>query len=277
MPCATPGFHTAQVVDAGPEAEPPWLVTAFIPGPSLRQVVAERGPLDADAVRALAAGLAEGLAAIHACGLVHRDLKPGNVIVAPDGPRIIDFGIARASDATALTSTGAVVGTCSFMSPEQVRADATDPASDVFALGCVLAYAAFGRGPFDAPTIPAIVHRIVGAPPDVAGLADPHLRDLVLRCLEKDPAGRPSVQEVLTGLAAGPPSRPSCGGPRTRPPPSGTSRRRRSACPPDWSCPVRRPRSSTWPSRPMAGGCGGRGSPRSCAGTCRPPGSPSAR
>ncbi|TDD62933.1 hypothetical protein E1293_43665 [Actinomadura darangshiensis] len=203
------GFHTAQVVDADPEAASPWMVTAFVPGPSLRQVVQRQGPLAPPAVRELGKGLAEGLTAIHACGLVHRDLKPGNVIMAPDGPRIIDFGIARAADATALTSTGAVVGTFSFMSPEQVRADATGPPSDVFALGCVLAYAALGRGPFDAPTIPAIVHKIVGAPPDVGGLTDPPLRDLVVRCLEKDPGRRPSVQEVLTGLSAEPPRGPS--------------------------------------------------------------------
>ncbi|MGW2311641.1 WD40 repeat domain-containing serine/threonine protein kinase [Actinomadura luteofluorescens] len=199
------GFHTAQVVDADPEAASPWMVTAFVPGPSLRQVVLRQGPLAPPELRALGRGLAEGLAAIHACGLVHRDLKPGNVIMAPDGPRIIDFGIARASDATALTSTGSVVGTFSFMSPEQVRADATGPASDVFALGCVLAYAALGRGPFDAPTIPAIVHKIVGAPPDLDGLTDPQLLELVVRCLEKDPAGRPSVQEVMTGLSSAPP------------------------------------------------------------------------
>ncbi|GAA4325993.1 hypothetical protein GCM10023178_38480 [Actinomadura luteofluorescens] len=111
------GFHTAQVVDADSEADAPWLVTAFIPGPSLREVVAERGPLDPDDVRALAAGLAEGLAAIHACGLVHRDLKPGNVIMAADGPRIIDFGIALATDATVLTSHNVVVGTYAYMSP----------------------------------------------------------------------------------------------------------------------------------------------------------------
>ncbi|WP_433173401.1 WD40 repeat domain-containing serine/threonine protein kinase [Actinoallomurus sp. CA-150999] len=202
------GFHTAQVVDADPDAASPWMVTAFVPGPSLRQVVLRQGPLAPHAVRGLGTGLAEGLAAIHACGLVHRDLKPGNVIMAPDGPRIIDFGIARAADATALTSAGVVVGTFSFMSPEQVRADATGPASDVFSLGCVLAYAALGRGPFDATTIPAIVRKIVGAPPDLAGLtADPHLRDLIVRCLDKDAARRPDVQAVLAGLAAEPPRR----------------------------------------------------------------------
>ncbi|WP_067481954.1 WD40 repeat domain-containing serine/threonine protein kinase [Actinomadura hibisca] len=199
------GFHTAQVVDADPNAASPWMVTAFVPGPSLRQVVLRQGPLAPRAVRELGAGLAEGLAAIHACGLVHRDLKPGNVIMAPDGPRIIDFGIARATDATALTSTGAVVGTFSFMSPEQVRADVTGPASDVFSFGCVLAYAALGRGPFDAPTIPAIVHRIVGAPPDLDGLAaDPHLRDLIAACLAKNPAQRPNLPDVLTALTTTP-------------------------------------------------------------------------
>ncbi|POM26193.1 Serine/threonine-protein kinase AfsK [Actinomadura rubteroloni] len=201
------GFHTAQVVDADPAAASPWLVTAYIPGPSLRQVVLRQGPMAPGAVRRLGAGLAEGLAAIHACGLVHRDLKPGNVIMGPDGPRIIDFGIARAADATALTSTGAVVGTFSFMSPEQVRADVTGPASDVFSLGCVLAYAALGHGPFDAPTIPAIVRRIVSAPPDLGGLTDPGLRDVIGRCLEKDPRRRPSVPDVLTGLTTGVPRR----------------------------------------------------------------------
>ncbi|WP_433334551.1 WD40 repeat domain-containing serine/threonine protein kinase [Spirillospora sp. CA-294931] len=193
------GFHTAQVVDADPEAASPWMVTAFVPGPSLRKVVLTQGPLTPQAVRELGAGLAEGLAAIHACGLVHRDLKPGNIIMSPDGPRIIDFGIARATDATALTSTGAVVGTFSFMSPEQVRADVTGPPSDVFSLGCVLAYAALGRGPFDAPTIPAIVHRIVDGPPDLTGLTDPGLHTLIAACLEKNPAQRPSVQDVLAG------------------------------------------------------------------------------
>ncbi|MFI6504466.1 WD40 repeat domain-containing serine/threonine protein kinase [Nonomuraea typhae] len=197
------GFHTAQVVDAAPEAEAPWMVTAFIPGSSLREVVLRDGPLAPQATRALGAGLAEGLAAIHACGLVHRDLKPGNVIMAADGPRIIDFGIASSVEGTALTSAGAVVGTFSFMSPEQVRADSTGPASDVFSFGCVLVYAATGRGPFDAPTIPAIVHRIVNGPPTLDGLTG-DLRDLVERCLAKDPRQRPPVHEVLALLTAAP-------------------------------------------------------------------------
>jgi serine/threonine protein kinase len=143
------GFHTAVVVDADPQADPPWMVTAYIDGPSLQAEVERGGPLPADGVRALGAGLAEGLAAIHACGLGHRDLKPGNVILAPDGPRIIDFGIARAADATTgLTSTGVVVGTFAYMPPEQLRGEVAGTASDVFALGGVLAFAATGRPPF---------------------------------------------------------------------------------------------------------------------------------
>ncbi|TDD79099.1 serine/threonine protein kinase, partial [Actinomadura darangshiensis] len=190
------GFHTAQVVDADPGAESPWLVTAFIPGPSLREVVAERGPLDAEAVRALAAGLAEGLAAIHACGLVHRDLKPGNVIMAADGPRIIDFGIALATDATSLTSHNVVVGTYAYMSPEQVLGDAPGPPGDVFSLGCVLAYAATGGGPFDATSIPAIVHRVLHDEPDLAGLPG-DLANMIAACLAKDPGRRPTLDTLI--------------------------------------------------------------------------------
>ncbi|WP_433334553.1 WD40 repeat domain-containing serine/threonine protein kinase [Spirillospora sp. CA-294931] len=191
------GFHTAQVVDADPDATPPWLVTAFIPGPSLQQVVADQGPLDPEAVRALAAGLAEGLAAIHACGLVHRDLKPGNVIMASDGPRIIDFGIARATDATVMTSHNVVVGTYAYMAPEQVLGQASGTPGDVFSLGCVLAYAATGHGPFDATSIPAIVHRVLNEEPDLSGLSG-DLRGLIAACLAKEPGARPTVDTLIT-------------------------------------------------------------------------------
>ncbi|MEU3751314.1 serine/threonine-protein kinase [Streptomyces olivoreticuli] len=194
------GFHTAQVVDADPGAESPWLVTAYIPGATLQQVVAERGPLAPDVVLRLGAGLAEGLAAIHKCGLVHRDLKPGNVILAEDGPRIIDFGIAHDQGAETMTRTGAVIGTYAYMSPEQIRADRAGPASDVFALGSVLAFAATGRSPFDATTVPAIVHRVTSEPPRLDGLFG-GLRDLVTACLAKDPADRPSTADVLTRLS----------------------------------------------------------------------------
>jgi len=143
------GFHTAPVVDADPHADPPWMVTAYIEGPSLQQAVSQDGPLPPGRLRALGAGLAEGLGAIHARGLVHRDLKPANVILADDGPRIIDFGVARAVDATTgSTSADTVMGTVAYMSPEQVRGGAAGPASDVFALGSVLAFAATGRPPF---------------------------------------------------------------------------------------------------------------------------------
>ncbi|NEA28169.1 serine/threonine-protein kinase, partial [Actinomadura bangladeshensis] len=192
------GFYTAQVVGADPDADPPWLVTAYIPGPSLQQAVAAHGPLPAETVAVLGAGLAEGLTAIHACDLVHRDLKPSNVILAADGPRVIDFGISRALDAT--SHTHAVVGTPGFMSPEQARGRAVGPASDVFSLACVLAYAATGRGPFGAGPGEAIVYRIVHDEPDLAHLPGA-LADLVRRCLAKDPAGRPGLSDVLDELS----------------------------------------------------------------------------
>ncbi|WP_405193201.1 protein kinase domain-containing protein [Streptomyces anulatus] len=197
------GFHTAQVVDADPGAAAPWLVTAYIPGPTLHEVVAEGGPLDATAVLRLGAGLAEGLAAIHKCGLVHRDLKPGNVIIADDGPRVIDFGIARAVDASSLTATGTVIGTYSFMSPEQIRADRAGAASDVFSLGSVLAFAATGRGPFDAPTLIEIVQRILDEPPALDGIDDDALRELLAACMAKAPEARPAVDELPRRFATG--------------------------------------------------------------------------
>jgi serine/threonine protein kinase/cyclophilin family peptidyl-prolyl cis-trans isomerase len=207
------GFHTAHVVDADPDADPPWMVTAYISGLSLDATVREGGPLDSTAVRALGAALAEGLAAIHACGLVHRDLKPGNIIMAEDGPRIIDFGIARAADASILTSSGVVIGTFAFMSPEQVSGDPAGPESDIFSLGSVLAYAATGHGPFDARTIPAIIHRIVSQPGDLQAVSAP-LRDIIGACLAKDPAGRPSLADLLA-LFSGVPAHPSEGRPST--------------------------------------------------------------
>jgi serine/threonine protein kinase len=194
------GFHTAPVVDANPDADPPWMVTAYIPGPSLGEAVKQSGPLETEAVRRLGAALAEGLAAVHACGLVHRDLKPGNIILAEDGPRIIDFGIARPENATALTSSGVLIGTFSFMSPEQVRGEHVDGRSDIFALGGVLVYAATGHGPFDAPTVPAIVHRIASQPPDLQGISSP-LREVIGDCLAKDPANRPALNDLMTSLS----------------------------------------------------------------------------
>ncbi|MEO3784756.1 protein kinase [Actinocorallia sp. B10E7] len=200
------GFHTAPVVDADPGADPAWLVTAYVPGPSLREAVPAHGPLPERAVATLGAGLAEGLNAIHACGLVHRDLKPGNVILAADGPLIIDFGIAHLADASSLTATGAFLGTPSYMSPEQARShDEIGPQSDVFSLGCVLYFAACGRGPFDSYAPALSVHRILNEEPDLSRLPE-SLRGLVAACLAKRPEDRPTPQDVLGGLASHQPS-----------------------------------------------------------------------
>ena len=192
------GFYTAQVVDADVEGDQPWLVTAYVPGPSLAEAVTAHGPLPARTVRALGAGLAEGLAAIHACGLVHRDLKPGNVILAADGPRVIDFGIAKAMDVTAVTANG-VVGTPAFMSPEQARSADVGPASDVFSLGAVLAFALTGGSPFGSGPIAAVVYRLVQEEPDLTGVPV-EFRELVAACLAKDPRARPTVARLLEVL-----------------------------------------------------------------------------
>ena len=193
------GFYTAQVVDADPNADPPRLVTAYIPGPSLHEAVETHGPLPEEAITLLGAGLAEGLGAIHVCGLVHRDLKPSNVILAADGPRVIDFGITRALDATSHTLSRSVVGTPSFMSPEQARGHEVGPSSDVFSLGLVLAFAATGRSPFGTGSAEAIVYRIVHDEPGLTGLSA-QLADLVKRCLAKDPGDRPGVTDILEEL-----------------------------------------------------------------------------
>ncbi|MER7761691.1 serine/threonine-protein kinase [Streptomyces sp. NPDC097619] len=192
------GFYTAQVVDADTDAERPWLVTAYIAGPSLQQVVRDTGPLPERALRVIGSGLAEGLAAIHAADLVHRDLKPGNVIVADDGPRVIDFGIARALDGG--LHTGAVIGTPGYMSPEQARGEPTGPASDVFALGCVLTFAATGHSPYGQGRPDVILYRTVHQAPDLDGVPE-ELAAFIRICLDAEPARRPLVSDVLRHLA----------------------------------------------------------------------------
>ncbi|GAA4995194.1 protein kinase domain-containing protein [Streptomyces hyderabadensis] len=194
------GAFTAPVVDADPDAPLPWLVTSYIAGPSLEQAVAERGPFDPQAVLTLAAGLAEALVSIHAAHLVHRDLKPSNVLLAEDGPRVIDFGIVRSVDADSLTGTGHMAGSPGFMSPEQVNGDEVTWASDVFCLGAVLAFAATGAGPFGAGPTPALLYRVVHNAPDVAPVTDPALRSLIADCLAKDPARRPAPREILARI-----------------------------------------------------------------------------
>jgi eukaryotic-like serine/threonine-protein kinase len=193
------GLFTALVVDADVEGPAPWLATAYVAGPSLAEAVTAHGPLAAGPVVALAAGLAEGLGAVHAAGVVHRDLKPSNVLLAEDGPRVIDFGISRAVEASALTHTGQVVGSPGFMSPEQAEGREVGPASDVFSLGAVLVFAANGEGPFGTGSTPALVYRVVHADPGLDGVPE-QIRDVVAQCLAKDPALRPTTAQLLAGL-----------------------------------------------------------------------------
>ncbi|MGW2046996.1 bifunctional serine/threonine-protein kinase/ABC transporter substrate-binding protein [Streptomyces sp. NPDC001858] len=186
------------LVDADADAEAPWLATAFVPGPSLGEAVSAHGPLTEHGLRLLGARLAEALSEVHRAGLVHRDLKPGNVLLAHDGPRLIDFGITRAPEDTALTATGMVVGTPGYLSPEQAGGPGGDdigPASDVFALGCVLAFAATGRAPFGSGAVDALLYRAVHDPADLDGVP-PTLLPVVERCLKKDPAERPTSAEL---------------------------------------------------------------------------------
>ena len=201
---AVSGLFTAAVVDADVDAAMPWLATAYVPGPSLAEAITTHGPLPAASVLALAAGLAEGLGAIHAAGIVHRDLKPSNVLLAEDGPRVIDFGISRAAEAAALTSTGQVFGSPAFMSPEQALGRQVGPPSDVFSLGAVLAFAATGQGPFGSGSGPTLMYRVVFTPPDVGGLPA-GLRPLVEWCLAKDPDQRPTTKQFLAELNIAPP------------------------------------------------------------------------
>ena len=190
------GLYTAQVVGAGPDDDPPWLATSYVPGPSLLQAVGARGPLPEAAVWRLAAGLAEALAAVHARGLVHRDLKPTNVLLAADGPRVIDFGIARALDGTSLTATGFTFGTPSYMSPEQAEGNPAGPASDVFALGSTLCFAATGGTPFGDGDPPAVLYRVIHAAPALNSLPA-GLRGLIAACLVKNPADRAGLPYIL--------------------------------------------------------------------------------
>ncbi|MEU8034548.1 serine/threonine-protein kinase, partial [Streptomyces sp. NPDC049099] len=187
---------TAPLVSADPEAQQPWLATAYIHGPTLRQVVTRYGTLPLESVYLLAAGVAEALCAVHAAGVVHRDLKPSNVLLAADGPRVIDFGIARAADTTHRTTTGQAIGSPPYMSPEQARGRHIGPTSDVFSLGAVLAYAATGNLVFGEGSAVDVLYRIVHEPPHLEGLDD-DLKSLVAACLHKDPDRRPSAVDVL--------------------------------------------------------------------------------
>ncbi|MFE5593619.1 serine/threonine-protein kinase [Streptomyces sp. NPDC056549] len=215
------GFHTAQVVDADPEAEAPWLATAYIPGPTLSGLLTAEGPMDEARLRSLGAALAEALEAIHACGLVHRDLKPGNIVMASDGPRVLDFGIARALESTRLTATGNAFGTPGYLAPEQALGEEVTGAADVFALGAVLVAAAGGR-PFGDGTPMGLMYRSVHEAPDLGAVPEA-LRGLVGRCLAKDPAERPTPDTLMDELAGTPhasaPAPPAVPDPRVAPGP----------------------------------------------------------
>ncbi|MER5873724.1 serine/threonine-protein kinase [Streptomyces sp. NPDC002044] len=190
------GLFTAPVIDADTAGAQPWLATAYVPGPSLSDAVVAHGALPVEAVLLLIAGMAEALHVIHGAGIVHRDLKPSNVLLAADGPRVIDFGIAFAADATSLTGSGVTIGTPAFMAPEQAAGHRVTPATDIFALGQVAAYAATGSPAFGEGTSHGVLYRIVHEEPDLTGVPE-RLTELVTRCLAKDPAARPSVAEVI--------------------------------------------------------------------------------
>ncbi|MBQ1091713.1 bifunctional serine/threonine-protein kinase/ABC transporter substrate-binding protein [Streptomyces sp. B93] len=206
------GRWVVPVTAADTQAREPWLATAFVPGPALTEAVDGRGPLPAPTVGTLGARLAAALAEVHTAGLVHRDVKPGNILLARDGPRLIDFGIAQGAGTTALTAPDAIIGTPGYLSPEQARTSggAVGPPSDVFSLGCVLAYAATGRRPFGTGDPAAVLYRTVHEEPDLTGLdrlLPPKARDAVVECLAKDPGDRPTaaaLSDVLEETAAPP-------------------------------------------------------------------------
>ncbi|MPY64213.1 serine/threonine-protein kinase [Streptomyces spongiae] len=194
------GAFTAPVVDADPEAERPWMATLFIPGPTLADHVKRNGPMAPAQLRRLMAGLAEALRDIHRVGVVHRDLKPSNVLLAEDGPKVIDFGISRPKDSELRTETGKLIGTPPFMAPEQFRRPReVGPAADIFALGSVMVHASTGRGPFDSDSPYVVAYQVVHDEPDLTGVPE-NLAPLVLRCLAKEPEDRPTPDELMRGL-----------------------------------------------------------------------------
>ncbi|MEV0402973.1 PQQ-binding-like beta-propeller repeat protein [Actinoallomurus sp. NPDC050550] len=197
------GAFTSPVVDADPEGTVPWLATAYVNGLSLKDAVERYGPMPEDRLRTLGAGLGEALIAIHRTGLLHRDLKPANILLAKDGPRVIDFGISRATDGTRLTAEGQAIGSPGYMSPEQIRGKDLAPAGDVFAFGAVLAFAATGRPPYGTGPVHTVIHRTLHQPPDLDGVPQ-SLAAMVAACLSTDPGRRPPAA-LLPQLLAAPP------------------------------------------------------------------------
>ena len=191
-------FCTAAIHEANLDAEPPYVVSEYVEGPDLQEAVSKEGPRKGAALQRLAISTATALVAIHQAGIVHRDFKPGNVLLGPDGPRVIDFGIARVTDSTA-TVTNSIVGTPSYMAPEQIAGKNITDKVDVFAWGCVMAFASTGNAPFGADSVPAVVHRVVSAPPDISEVPE-QLREIVAECLDKDPDRRPTAKQLLMRL-----------------------------------------------------------------------------
>ena len=191
-------FCTAAIHEANLDADPPYVVSEYVEGPDLQEAVSKEGPRKGAALQRLAVSTATALVAIHQAGIVHRDFKPGNVLLGPDGPRVIDFGIARVTDSTA-TMTNSIVGTPSYMAPEQITGKNITDKVDVFAWGCVMAFASTGNAPFGSDSVPAVVHRVVSAPPDISEVPEP-LREIVADCLNKDPDKRPTAKQLLMRL-----------------------------------------------------------------------------
>ncbi|MGW0709519.1 protein kinase domain-containing protein [Streptomyces sp. NPDC002643] len=199
---AVGGRFTAAVVDADPDAETPWLATEYIPGPTVAEAVAEHGPLPVESVLVLGAGIAEALISVQAAGLVHRDLKPSNVLLAADGPRVIDFGIVRATDGYDLTRSGALFGSFEYMCPEQATGEPLGPEGDVFSLGSVLTYASSGHAPFSGTAAATLLYQVVHSAPDLTGVPDP-LDKIINLCLTKDPLLRITPDKLAAACAPG--------------------------------------------------------------------------
>jgi serine/threonine protein kinase len=196
------GRYTAPVVDADPDGPIPWLATDYIAGPTLAEAVLEHGPLPVESVLALGAGIAEALISVQAAGLVHRDLKPSNVLLAADGPRVIDFGIVRATDGYDLTRSGALFGSFEYMCPEQATGEPLGPEGDVFSLGSVLTYAASGHAPFSGTAAATLLYQVVHSQPDLSGVPDP-LDKIISLCLTKDPRLRITPDKLAAACAPG--------------------------------------------------------------------------
>jgi predicted Ser/Thr protein kinase len=209
-------FCTAQVLEADVDGDRPYIVSEYVPGRSLQQLVTGESPRSAAELERLAIGTVTALVAIHQAGIVHRDFKPQNVLIGPDGPRVIDFGIAKALDAAA-TMTNSAIGTPAYMAPEQLAGKEITPAADIFAWGSTMVYAATGTAPFGQDTVMAVINRILSEPPDLGEMHEP-LRGIVADCLSKDPAVRPTAQQLLMRLLGEEgvtPAAPVVGGPQT--------------------------------------------------------------